>query len=355
MTVPTSLQAIFDWLQSVALSRPELAGIGLIAACLIVLLLALWLIRRILRWLSTAGSAVSAGAKGRKSQIGYRILLSPLEGRGGGAMFKFLASAGDKHMSSFSFDAPLQLSRTARIKGGRSAKAERAARKRLKRSDADMIVWGERLGRGVDGFCVFSLSRAGGLKASEAIFDQFLLPTSSKLRGDDVQRVAAYLLAKRLQPSLGRPADFRAERLEPVAVQLEELLGDAKHLAPSVYQELERDFSAAALHVGESNKDQSWLEKVVTLRRATLERLGDKPQPGVWAEAKLDLGCALIASAAGKFDASIVTEGSVHLRDAIEVLKTEPSIRRAEDAIRTLESARQLTANRDRFSINFNG
>lgn len=355
MALPEHFQSVINWLQVNVLTSPELAGIGFASAILVAAILLIWGIRRIVSWVSTAGSAVSAGARGRKSKIGYQVLLSPPVGRGGGSAFKFLASAADKHMSAFSFDAPLQLSRTARIKGGRGAKAERAARRRLRRADADLIVWGERLGRGNDGLCIFSLSRAGGLTAEEAIFEQFSLPSSSKQRGDVVEQIAAYLLAKRLQPSLGRPADFRPERLEPVAAQLETLLVGAQDLNPIVRNEIERDFSAAALHVGEAKKDAVWLNKVIEIRKVTLERLGEKPQQGVWAEAKLDLGCAMIACAAASFSPAMVTEGSHHLREAIEVLKAEPSIRRAEDAIRTLESARQLTAARDRFSINFRG
>lgn len=355
MQLPAFLQNVVTWLQANALTSPELASVGLLSALAAGVFLIFWVFGRILRWASTAGSAVSAGARGLTSQAGYRVLISPPTGRGGGSAFKFLAAAADKHMSSFSFDAPLQLSRTARIVGGRSAKAERAARRRLKRADADLIVWGERIARGADGMVVFSLSRAGGLTADEAIFEQFSLPTSSKFRTEEVEKVAAYLLAKRLQPSLGRPADFRAERLEPVARQLEALLPVAQDLSPAVQNELERDFSAAALHVGQSAGDVSWLEKVVALRRETLTRLGADPKAGIWAEAKLDLGCAMIALASKKFDQAIVAEGSSHLVEAIEVIKAEPTIRRAEDAIRTLESARQLTANRDRFSINFGG
>ena len=63
----------------------------------------------------------------------------------------------------------------------------------------------------------------------------------------------------------------------------------------------------------------------------------------------------MLAKAARRFDQKLVAEGSAHLREAIEILKAEPAIRRAEDAMRTLDSARKLTANRERFSINFSG
>ena len=354
MVLPAPLQSLVNWIQTETQLPIELVGMLLGAAFLLGLIILLRLVRIIVRWASLAGSTMSAGAKGRKAQPGYQILVSPPAGTGRSA-FKFLVDACEEHLSSFSFDAPLHVSRTARIVGGRDAKSERSARKRLKRADADMIVWGERAGRGNEGLNVFTLSRAGGLTSDEAVLQHFALPSASRKRSDAIQRLAAYLLAKRLQPSLGRPADFRAERLEPVARQLETLLEAGRELAPRVRNEIEHDFSAAALHVGESGAEGVWLDKVIELRRATLERLGNTPQAGIWAAAKLDLGRAMIAKASRSFDPAIVSEGSHHLREAIEILKADPSIRRAEDAMRTLDSARNLTANRDRFSINFNG
>ena len=354
MVLPAPLQSLVNWVQAETQLPVELVSMLLGAALLLTIYISFRVIRALVRWTSLAGSTMSAGAKGRKAQLGYQILVSPPAG-GGRSAFKFLAGACEEHLSSFSFEAPLQVFRTARISGGRDANSERAARRRLKRAGADMIVWGERVGGGNEGLNVFTLSRAGGLTADEAILQHFALPSSPRKRSDEVQRLAAYLLAKRLQPSLGRPADFRAERLEPVARQLEGLLQAAHELSPRVQNEIERDFSAAALHVGESDGDSAWLDKVIELRRVTLERLGSVPQAGVWAEAKLDLGRAMIAKASRRFDPAVISEGSNHLREAIEILKADPSIRRAEDAMRTLDSARNLTANRDRFSINFNG
>ena len=352
MAFPSLLERATDWIQANASVSPQLAGVLLGAAGLLGLLILFWVLKVVFRWAFAAASSLSLSAKARKAPPGYRILVAPPAG-GRRSAYKFLAKAAGEHMSSFSFDAPLQVFKTSKISGGRDARSERIARKRLKRSGADLIIWGEQVGRGGEGLDVFTLSRAGGLTPDEAVLQHFALPSSSKDRAGDVGRVAAYLLAKRLQPSLGRPADFRAERLEPVAVQLGGLLEAGRDLSPRVRNELERDFSAAALHVGEASNDNNWLDQVITLRRATLDRLGSAPQAGIWAEAKLDLGRALIAKAARRFDPRVIAEGSGHLREAIEILKADPSIKRAEDAMRTLDSARALAANRERFSINF--
>ena len=227
MVLSPTYQSYLEWLSAQSQLSVELVSILIGAAFMLGAFILFWVVRKSVRWLTIFGSAMTAGAKGRKAQPGYQILVSPPAGSRRSA-FKFLFGACEAHLSSFSFDAPLHVSRTGRIGGGRDAKSERAARKRLKRAGADMIVWGERVGRGNEGLNVFTLSRAGGLTSDEAILKHFALPSSPRKRTEPIQRVAAYLLAKRLQPSLGRPADFRAERLEPVAGQLAELL-DAAH------------------------------------------------------------------------------------------------------------------------------
>lgn len=353
MALPEFLQPALDWIETRGLVTTELAGLGLVLAGLIIFLALVFFLRKLLDRISTMRSAISAGARSRKQQIGYQVLIARPEGRSGRSAFNFLSSAADNYLSSFSFDAPLQIARTAQIGGGRTMKAERAARLRLKRADADLIVWGERVGKGHDGLVVYTLSRAGGKLPDEAVLDHFSLPARSKDRDDRVKKIAAYLLAKRLQPSLGHPSDFRAERLEPIAEELEDLLGATQELSSQIRYELEHDFSKAALHVGTKEDGEAWLDKVVEMRGAALERLGDAPQPGVWSDAKLDLGRALILKAERKFDPAMIAEGSKHLRDAVEILKSDPSIRRAEEAMETIDTARRLSANRDRFSINF--
>ena len=353
MALPPFLLNVTDWLRTQTQMSSELAGFALGAGVLLAIILLFWVGRWVVRSLNVVASAISTKSKSRKAATGYRVLIAPPTGTSRSA-FKFLLGAAEERVSPFSFDAPIQVFGTAKIIGGRDAQSEKVARKRLERANADMIVWGERVGRGVDGLNIFSLSRAGGLTADEAVLQHFALPSSAKQRDDRVQQVAGFLLAKRLQPSLGRPTDFRAERLLPVASQLSELLDTAKQLSHRVQHEVERDFSAAAIHVGEAESEAAWLDKVIALRNETLSRLGNFPQPGIWAEAKLDLGRAMISKASMRFNPALVTEGSNHLREAIEVLKADPMIRRAEDAMGTLETARNLTANRNRFSINFN-
>jgi len=355
MDLPAPLQSLSDWIQAHVLTSPELAGLGLAAAIGLTIALVTLSTGGIMRLFATAGSAISAGARARKDAPGYRVIMAPPTGRSSGPAFRFLARAISGHMPGFSFDAPFQLSHTAKIKGGQTSDGIRAARARLKRSDADMIVWSERASGKIDGLRVFTLSRAGGLVAEDAVLDTFYLPGSAKQRPEALEPVAAYMLAKRLQPSLGRPEDFRAERLEPVAIMLEKLLTVSEECDPDLRQELETDFSSAALHIGAAQGSENWLDKVVDLRTDSLERFGPTPQPGMWAQAKFDLGRAMVARAEKVHNAQEIVQGGEHIRDAIDMFKTDPAIRRAEKAIAAFDKARNLLETRNRFSINFNG
>jgi len=140
-----------------------------------------------------------------------------------------------------------------------------------------------------------------------------------------------------------------------VARALENLLTVSEICDPELREELEADFSAAALHIGVTQKSDVWLDKGIELRRASLERLGPEPQPGIWAQAKFDLGRAMVAKAEATYDSRAIAEGGEHIRDAIDQFKTDPAIRRAEAAIHAFDKARNLLEKRQRFSINLNG
>jgi hypothetical protein len=282
------------------------------------------------------------------------VLLAVPDGMNGQAARRFLENAIETHMATFSFDAPFKVIRTAMIVGGRDEAAVKLARRRLKRSDADMIVWGQRTSRRNDGLRLYTLSRGGGKTADEALVEVTTLPGQKLQWNDKLAPIAAYLIARRLQPSLARPGDFRAERMEPVVVALDELLKAGAGTSPAVRDELERNFVATALHVGEATGKLEWLDRVIEIRSQTLEELGTAPAPGVWTQVKLDLGRAMLAKAEQQFDPKLVQSGAAHLREAVDVLKTDNAIRAAEDALATLDKAQHLLENRKRFSINFN-
>ncbi len=355
MALPEFLVPVWQWIETHALTSPELAGFGLVAAFGLLAFLCAILGKSLVGLVSRLVSVVSASAVSRDRAPGYRVLLATFDGSNGGKARRFLEAAMQTHLATFSFDAPFRLVKTGLISGGRDEAAVKAARRRLKRSGADMIVWGRRISARPDGLRIYTLSRGGGMSVGEAQVEIATLPGRKAMWNETLAPVAAYLIARRLQPSLGRPSDFRPERMEPVVEALETLLEAGAGTAPAVREELERDFIAAALHVGEAGGKLEWLERVIEIRTRTLDELGTAPSPGVWTQAKLDLGRAMLAKAERHFDPDLVQTGAAHLREAVEMLKSDDALRAAEEALATLDKAQNLMENRKRFSINFNG
>ena len=216
MAMPEFLVPLWQWIETHALTSPELAGFGLVAAFGLLVFLCAIVGKSLVSFVSRLVSVISASAVSRDRAPGYRVLLATLDGPNGSKARRFLETAMETHLPTFSFDAPFRLVKTGLISGGRDEAAVKAARRRLKRSGADMIVWGRRISARPDGLRIYTLSRGGGMSVGEAQVEIATLPGRKIMWNETLAPVAAYLIARRLQPSLGRPSDFRPERMEPV-------------------------------------------------------------------------------------------------------------------------------------------
>jgi hypothetical protein len=161
----------------------------------------------------------------------------------------------------------------------------------------------------------------------------------------------AYLMAKSLQPALGRPSDFRPERLRPIVEALDVLVAAEVPLDAASRAELIDDFAAGALHLGEVLGAAAWLEKAVRARIAALEGMDRGAAPGRWVSAKVDLGRAMALLYEIRFDPVKMQEAIGHLKDGVEALRAEPALIRAEGASRAINRAERALADRRRFSI----
>jgi hypothetical protein len=161
----------------------------------------------------------------------------------------------------------------------------------------------------------------------------------------------AYLMAKSLQPALGRPSDFRPERLRPIVEALDVLVAAEVPLDPNSRAELIDDFAAGALHLGEMLGAAAWLEKAVRARLMALEGMDRGAAPGRWVTAKVDLGRAMALLHEIRFDPVKMQEAITHLKDGVEALRAEPTLMRAEGASRAIHRAERALADRRRFSI----
>jgi hypothetical protein len=89
------------------------------------------------------------------------------------------------------------------------------------------------------------------------------------------------------------------------------------------------------------------------MRRGHLEAATITADTGRIIQAKLELGRALIVRAEKQFDQNVVKEAIGHLAQAVEGMRTDPAIQRAQAASDALFKAQTMIENRKRFSLNF--
>lgn len=355
MSDTTLLTQAARWLETYIFPSETLAAFGF--ACAIGAAVALTLVAlRILRRLARSASVSSNSAVRRAGRApGYRIMIADFGGRQAGRAREAITAALEDYLAAFSFGVRFQLFRTGPVSGRPEGETLRMVRRRLRKSDGDMVIWGTRENPSFNGLVLCGVTRGGSLTPEEARGFSFAMPGDAALFGEEQAKVTAYLLAKQLQPALSRPEAFRPEKIEELGRILDELLSGEAVLPAPVRWELERDFSSIVLHLSEVEPRADWLEKVIALRTATLEALKEDPDFDAQVEARLDLGAALLKIAEARFDPASVREASVHLNAVVDALRPHDVIRKVQRASDGLARAQALVETRRRFAVNFSG
>lgn len=332
--------------ENVADSR-EFALIGFGAAIAGVLYVAWSLFSVIFSIVRAAANTAKVRVAARSKSPGFRILIAS---RGDRGAMSFAHRALSEHLEKFTFRAPFQIMSAGPLIGD-EVSVERAARSRLKRSGADMIIWADSLPGKKGGLRVFGISRGGGVPPQSAErFKLFFVGKRDKWK-DTLAITIAYKLAKKLQPALSQPEGFRPERVKEIAAELDGLLNSKHAFSEAMREELETDFCAGALHVYEAGGDAEYIETVLERRSAKLE--GSDLRGSAYTQARLDLGRALLAKADINFDPVTVREGMAHLDAVINALGADSAIRRARLASDAVTRGKNMLETRKRFSLNF--
>lgn len=342
-----------DWVETHVLSAHDFATFGFAMAlvlCLGLLYLLLSGLRNLITRLRNAGGA---RAFRRSKEPGYRILLARPTGPGAGRTGKWLHAALSGHLAEFNFGAPFRLASTGEISGGSDQKIIAQARRRLAAADADMLVWASRISKDDSGLVLQGLSRGGGLRPDEARPFTISLPGRRDARDGQVPNIAAYLLAKKLQPALANPQAFRPEKMKLLAESLDRMLDDSASVSQVIRSELEADFCASGVHVAEQTGDLSTLDRVIAMRRAHLGEVTNTSDSALVSQARMDLGRALLARAEKQYDLKLVQEAISHLSQVVEALRADPSIQKAQTASDAMFKAQTMIETRKRFSMNF--
>lgn len=345
------MEQIIAWAETHVATSPELAYAGAAAIALAALGVAwalargaIWTARRLI-------NQVTMRAVAQDKSPGFRILLASA---GSGRANRFLRRALMEHLERFSFGAPFQLYSAGGLPAGH-IRTEQAARARLRRSEADMILWGVRASGRADGLKIHSISRGGGETPEEAARVTITASGASADWGEDFARMLAYQLAKALQPALGRPESFQPERVREIAAVLDALLRSEVAVSSGMRSALEDDFCAAALHIAEAGGDLTFVDAVIERRRALIADTDRQERPVEQTQARLDLGRALLVKASRAFDAGLVQDAMAELDQAVASIRGDLSIRRAQQATDAIARGRSLLETRKRFSLNFNG
>lgn len=344
MTMPSQITPLIEWFNATIAGTPLWSALGLVAA----ILLGLYLIWIAIKLILRAGRSLSTmmASRKRRSTQGFGIAVAPIVGPKGAGQTKAIFTALEEHLHLFVFGSPFEVVRAPRIRAKGAKGLRAAATTYLERSSTDLVIWGSRTGGKKQPSAVEILSCTGSLAPKEALHLEGFFPQINSANESTTSRVAAYLIARALQPGLSDGSAFKAEKLAPVAEILVECLEDADALPDRTRLTLETDYSSMALHLG----GEAHLTRVADLRRKRLAS-GEKLAPPHEIQAHIDLGRALLGLANTNFDPVRVREAMDHLKAAVELLKSDPILNLAQATNQAVQQGQAMLANRKRFSV----
>jgi len=332
----------WDRLEAFVVDQPELGGIGIAVVAGLVVALALTLAVSGVGWLIAMRRQARALEIHLMTDHGARVVL--IDGRGfrQRSVTRFMHDALKAHLPDFMFGGPFRL-----ISYPGKMDKEAAAMELLKRSDADLLIWPEsKGGQRIVRIASRPASPFEKLRPPQHI----VMPKDKESWNKGLARCLAYAAAKQFRPALGRPQDFRSERLQPVVETLLQILDTKPKADPRLLAEMGDDASAGSLQLAFAG-DDAWLDRAVDIARASLADINRSAAPDRWIAAKITLGRALRLRAEKRFDPVLLQEAIAQLSEALEALRSEPRFKLAEAAAQAIGDAQRLLGARRKFSI----
>jgi hypothetical protein len=329
-------------LEAFVIDQPELGGLGVAIALGLAVALLFTLAVSLFNWLVTLRRQARALEISMMTDHGARVVL--VDGRGGRqrGVTRFMHEALQAHLPDFMFGGPFRL-----ISYPGKLDKEAAAIELLKRSDADLLIWPEsKAGQRVIRIASRPSSPFEKLRPPQNI----LMPKDKESWNKGLARCLAYAAAKQFRPALGRPQDFRSERLQPVVETLLQILDTKPKADPRLLAEMMDDASAGSLQLAFAG-DDAWLDRSVGIARTALADINRSASPDRWITAKITLGRALRLRAEKRFDPVLLQEAIAQLSEALEALRSEPRFKLAEAAAQAIGDAQRLLGARRKFSI----
>ncbi|MFC7291687.1 hypothetical protein [Hirschia litorea] len=333
--------------ESWILSHQELASFGVIVALAAILTLFLFAFKMLWGAARSAHIAGTASQVRRGTDIGARVLITQGFGKNGKAASEFLSEAARSHLKGFMFGGPFDvIDFPARIAN------EEEAQSLLKQAGADLVMWGE--GTKKNKIVARIARRDDSKKKTQYQHRTLTLPQNKDNWTSPLSAALAYATARELRPALSRPQDFRAERLEPVVLALQNILNEKPGMDAALRGDIEDDYSAGSVQLAIADMGD-WRTRSVEILQKTLSDIDRSETPDRWVRAKINLGRALKIRCEQKFDPIILQESVGHLTDALEALRAESKFKTAELAAQTISDCQKMLGTRRRFSITRGG
>jgi hypothetical protein len=342
-TLPHDISVAWSRAEAFSVASPELAGIGLVIGAGALAAVIIMVLTALVRALASARRAALASAVRRTNDVGARILiLSGMPGRQK-AISVFLRKTCEAHLKDFMFGGPFRV-----IHYPGTLEGDEQAIKLLKHTECDLVIWAE-TPHGARGVARI-LSRPSNPFETQRPPITLAMPKERSAWSEPMARAMAYAAAKQFRPALGRPQDFRAERLKPVVETLLTILAAKPKVDPKLLAEMVDDAASGSLQLAFAG-DDTWIDKSVEIATSTLAEINRSVAPDRWITAKVTLGRALRLRAEKRFDPVLLREGIAHLTEALDALRSEPRFKLAESAAQAIGDAQKLLGTRRKFSI----
>jgi hypothetical protein len=345
-TVIQWVEASWARVREVLVAVPELAGLGLLVAAGLAATLLVLAGAAFVRSLKGARRTVRAASIRRLDAPGARIVI--VEGGGGRArrLSAFMAQALERGLKDFMLGGPFRL-----VPFPGAVEGDEAASAIMKRSEADLLIWTERQrGRRA---VVRMMSRPANYETARPPIT-LTMPKDARHWTRELELAMCYAAAKQYRPALGRPQDFRAERLQPVVELLLSIVEAKPSADGKLLAEMIDDATAGALQLA-SVGEAGWVDRAVEIARGTLDGVSRASAPDRWVAAKIALGRGLRLQAEKQFDPVALRESITHLQEALEALRAEHRFKLAESAAAAIADAQRLLSGRRKFSITGGG
>jgi hypothetical protein len=320
----------------------DLAAAALVVAVLLTVVFGVMSLAALGRAMASARRRLALRRIARTERSGPRILclVDPRAGRR--SALRFVSEGLDDRISGFLFGGRPQIF-SLNDPGAGVARAQQ----RLEETGCDVAVWVERRRREIRLVCLRVQEPAPAPAPAAA---RYRLPRRKGERTPSLAQALAFAIAVRAQPAIGRPQDFRPERLQPFVEALLSLLDPPAAADPGLLAEIYDTAMSGSLQMALAG-ERVWIDRTLAMSEDLLKSIVRSDAPERWLQAKLCRGRALRLRGELMGDNALLRQAVADLSEALEAMRAEPRVRIVEAAAQAVSDAQKILSGKRRFSI----